>query len=66
MRLRLGALLHTNSDFQPTPLEDFFQCLKVLDEDEIPGAVDFIQKCLTLDPKLRPTAQELLKDDWLL
>ncbi|KXN85126.1 Serine/threonine-protein kinase SRPK [Leucoagaricus sp. SymC.cos] len=47
-------------------LEDFFQHLKVLDEDEIPGAADFIRKCLTLDPKLRPTAQELLKDDWLL
>ncbi|KXN81041.1 Serine/threonine-protein kinase SRPK [Leucoagaricus sp. SymC.cos] len=61
-----GTLLHTNSDFQPTSLEDFFQHLKVLDEDEIPGAADFIRKCLTLDPKLRPTAQELLKDDWLL
>ncbi|KXN80718.1 Protein kinase dsk1, partial [Leucoagaricus sp. SymC.cos] len=54
------------SNFQPTPVEDFIQHLKVLDEDEIPGAADFIRKCLTLDPKLRLTAQELLKDDWLL
>ena len=64
--LRLGMLLRTNDDFKPTPLEDFLRSLEVVDENDIPGVVGFLRRCLTLDPKLRPNAQELLKDSWLL
>ncbi|KAF7761326.1 hypothetical protein Agabi119p4_10735 [Agaricus bisporus var. burnettii] len=60
-----GALLHTNEHFQPSPIEDLFRVLGALKEEEIPGAANFIRRCLTLDPRLRPTAQELLNDQWL-
>ncbi|XP_006463037.1 hypothetical protein AGABI2DRAFT_119847 [Agaricus bisporus var. bisporus H97] len=60
-----GSLLHTDGNLQPTPFENFFRILQVLNEDEIPGVTGFIRKCLTLDPRLRPTAQELLNDEWL-
>lgn len=43
-----------------------FRQLDVWHEDEIPLVADFIRKCLTLDPKLRPTAQELLSDSCLV
>lgn len=61
-----GTLLHTNSDFAPTTLEDILRGLEAVDENEIPGTAAFLRRCLTLDPKLRPSAQELLKDSWLL
>ena len=64
--LHLGTLLHTNSDFAPSALEDVFRALKVVDEGEILGTAAFLRRCLTLDPKQRPSAQELLKDGWLL
>ncbi|KIL69157.1 hypothetical protein M378DRAFT_184402 [Amanita muscaria Koide BX008] len=62
-----GALLRTNSDFQHTSLEAILRSLQVeaVDEIDIPGAAAFMRRCLTLDPKLRPSAQELLKDSWL-
>jgi hypothetical protein len=34
-----------NSDFRPTPFEDFLRQFGVLHEDEIPDAADFIWKC---------------------
>ena len=58
-------LLHTNSDFAPTTLEDILRRLEAVDESEIPGTAAFLRRCLTLDPKLRPSALELLKDRWL-
>jgi serine/threonine-protein kinase SRPK3 len=61
----LGTLLHTNSDFAPTTLEDILRGLEAVDESEILGTAAFLRRCLTLDPKLRPSAQELLKDGWL-
>ena len=64
--LHLGTLLHTNSDFAPSALEDVLRGLKVADESEILGTAAFLRRCLTLDPKLRPSAQELLNDGWLL
>ncbi|KAF8346495.1 kinase-like domain-containing protein [Amanita rubescens] len=60
-----GMLLHTNK-FMPTTLEVILRRLKAVDEDEIPGTAAFLHRCLSLDPKLRPSAQELLKDSWLL
>ncbi|KIJ92047.1 hypothetical protein K443DRAFT_459647 [Laccaria amethystina LaAM-08-1] len=61
-----GGLLHTNNDFAPCPLEDISRGLEAVDEKELPGTAGFLRRCLTLDPKLRPSAQELLKDSWLL
>lgn len=34
-------------------------------ESERPGAVKFIQRCLTFDPLARPSAKDLLEDPWL-
>ncbi|EDQ99862.1 uncharacterized protein LACBIDRAFT_315201 [Laccaria bicolor S238N-H82] len=62
----LSTLLHTNSDFAPSSLEDILRGLNVVDESEIPGIATFLRRCLTLGPKVRPSAQELLKDGWLL
>ncbi|KAM6497257.1 Protein kinase-like domain containing protein [Amanita muscaria] len=61
----LRTLLRTNSDFQHTSLEAILRSLEAVDEIDIPGAAAFMRRCLTLDPKLRPSAQELLKDSWL-
>ena len=63
--LHLGTLLHTNK-FMPITLEVILRSLEAVDEDEIPGTAAFLRRCLSLDPKLRPSAQELLKDSWLL
>jgi len=60
-----GTLLHTNK-FMPTTLEVILRSLEAVDEDKIPGTAAFLRRCLSLDPKLRPSAQELLKDSWLL
>jgi serine/threonine-protein kinase SRPK3 len=62
----LGALLYTNSHFTPTTLQAILRRLEAVDEDEILGTAAFLRRCLSLDPKLRPSAQELLKDSWLL
>ena len=64
--LHLGTLLQTNRDFAPSTLEDILRDLKVVDESEILGTAAFLRRCLMLDPKLRPSAQELLRDGWLL
>ena len=37
----------------------------VLTEPEAVAAVDFMKRCLALHPSERPTAAELLLDDWL-
>jgi serine/threonine-protein kinase SRPK3 len=63
--LHLGTLLHTNSNFTPSTLEDILRGLEAVDEGEIPSTAAFLRRCLSLDPKLRPSAQELLKDSWL-
>ena len=59
-------LLHTNSNFMPTTLEAILRRFKAVDENEILGTAAFLRRCLTLDPKLQPSAQELLKVSWLL
>ncbi|EDR00438.1 uncharacterized protein LACBIDRAFT_314401 [Laccaria bicolor S238N-H82] len=60
-----GTLLHKISEFETSTLEVPLRELKVVDESEILGTAAFLRRCLTLDPKLRPSAQELLKDGWL-
>lgn len=62
----LGKLLQTNSNFQPTTLEAILRTLDTVDENDIPGAAAFMRRCFALDPKVRPSAQELLTDSWLV
>ena len=57
-------LLQTTGD--STTLEDILRSLRVVDKNDIPGVAAFLSRCLTLDPKLRPSAQELLGDSWLV
>jgi serine/threonine-protein kinase SRPK3 len=66
MCLLLGKLLRTNSDFQFTTLEAILRTLDAVDENDISGVAAFMRRCFVLDPKLRPSAQELLTDSWLL
>ena len=59
-------LLQTNNDYSSATLEDFLRSLSAVDENDIPGVTAFLRKCLALNPDLRASAQELLKDRWLL
>ena len=49
-----------------TTLEGSLQKFSALDETDIPGVAAFMRKCLALDPRMRASAQELLKDSWVL
>lgn len=46
-------------------MESCLRAYKVMDEKDIAPAAAFIRKCLTIDPHERPTALELLEDEWL-
>jgi serine/threonine-protein kinase SRPK3 len=37
----------------------------LVDRADIAPAAAFIRRCLTIDPDARPTALELLDDEWL-
>jgi serine/threonine-protein kinase SRPK3 len=37
---------------------------KVLPEPDVLATAAFIERCLRLDPKNRPSAEELLEDEW--
>ena len=49
----------------PSALERCLLAYKVMDEKEIVPAATFMRRCLTIDPCARPTAVELLDDEWL-
>ena len=49
----------------PSEIEECLRPYKVMDEKDIPHAATFIRRCLTIDPRARPTALELLDDEWL-
>jgi serine/threonine-protein kinase SRPK3 len=59
-----GSLLRTH-DLFPSAIEQCLRAYKVMDEKQIPPAATFIRRCLTIDPRERPTSLELLNDDWL-
>jgi serine/threonine-protein kinase SRPK3 len=59
-----GSLLRVKK-LVPQTIEECIRPYKVLDEKDIPAAAKFIRKCLTIDPSARPTALELLDDEWL-
>ncbi|KAG1818704.1 kinase-like domain-containing protein [Suillus subaureus] len=49
----------------PQAMESCLRAYKVMDEKDIAPAAVFIRRCLTIDPHARPTALELLDDEWL-
>jgi serine/threonine-protein kinase SRPK3 len=56
--LRIAKLPHT-------PIEKCLDTYKRLKPGELRPAADFMRRCLTIDPVTRPTANELLEDEWL-
>jgi serine/threonine protein kinase len=61
---RLGHLLHAPK-VPPMTIEECLDNYKSLKQEELRPAADFIRRCLTLDPSVRPTTKELLEDKWL-
>ncbi|KAH7921680.1 kinase-like protein [Leucogyrophana mollusca] len=59
-----GSLIRIKELF-PRPIEECMRNYSILDEEDIPAAAAFIRRCLTVDPQARPTALELLDDEWL-
>lgn len=59
-----GKLLRMDK-FAPCTMEACLRNYKVLGEKDISAAAAFIRRCLTLDPRERPTALELLSDPWV-
>jgi serine/threonine-protein kinase SRPK3 len=51
----------------PITMEQCLRLNKAMNENQrdIPAAAGFILRCLTIDPSARPTALELLDDEWL-
>ena len=50
---------------QPRQIDTLLREHKTMSEGDIAPAAAFIQKCLDIDPRSRPTAQALLRDSWL-
>jgi hypothetical protein len=69
---KFTRLRHAPSQKQPPcvnhPRRHFFRGLEVVDETKILGIAAFLRmrRYLTLDSRLRASAQELSKDGWLL
>lgn len=57
--------LHRVHDLFPSTIENCLRLYNVMEEKDIPPAAAFIRRCLTIDPRARPTALELLDDEWL-
>jgi serine/threonine-protein kinase SRPK3 len=49
----------------PSSLEDILYGLGTVQADDVPGVAAFMRHCLALDPTSRPSALELLNDEWL-
>ncbi|KAG0701388.1 hypothetical protein DFH29DRAFT_852589 [Suillus ampliporus] len=49
----------------PNSIESCLRTYRSMDEKVILPAAAFIRRCLTIDPRARPTALELLEDEWL-
>ena len=60
----IGNLLRISELFD-VPVEEALANYKILDPDEIQPAAQFIRKCIRLNPEHRPSACDLLSDDWL-
>ncbi|OCH93607.1 hypothetical protein OBBRIDRAFT_811058 [Obba rivulosa] len=58
-----GRLLRIDN-LSPDPIEERLRKYAFIYKD-VPGTAAFIRRCLTIDPRDRPTAQQLLEDGWL-
>lgn len=59
-----GELLRIKEP-SPHSLEDRIADYKHINKADIGSAAVFIRCCLTIDPSVRPSALELLDDEWL-
>lgn len=59
-----GNLLRVNELF-PVAIEDALRNYKILPQEEVAPAAEFIRYCIRLDPHERPSAEELLQHSWL-
>ncbi|KIP06099.1 hypothetical protein PHLGIDRAFT_73196 [Phlebiopsis gigantea 11061_1 CR5-6] len=57
--------LHRISEFFPVTIEEALRNYKVLTEEEIRPAAEFIRSCVRLDPSERLTAEEIVQHPWL-
>ena len=46
-------------------IEDCLRVYRRLNEEDIGPTAVFMRRCLTIDPASRPSALELLEDEWL-
>ncbi|GLB44360.1 putative protein kinase domain containing protein [Lyophyllum shimeji] len=61
-----GELLRVKNEWlSPQPIEDCLALYKHVDKNAITPAAAFIRRCLTIDPSARPSASDLLQDQWL-
>ncbi|KIM44308.1 hypothetical protein M413DRAFT_433710 [Hebeloma cylindrosporum] len=60
-----GGLLRVKQLFPRTVEQCIAHYNRVADKDIAPTAA-FIRRCLTIDPSTRPSASELLRDEWLV
>jgi serine/threonine-protein kinase SRPK3 len=58
-----GKLFHVKKLF-PRTIEECMAQYKHIDDKDIAPAATFIRRCLTIDPSVRPSASELLQDEW--
>lgn len=63
-RACVGNLLRVDELFD-VPVEQALSNYKILLPEQIEPAAQFIRKCIRLNPEDRPSAQDLLMDDWL-
>ncbi|OCH86861.1 kinase-like protein [Obba rivulosa] len=60
-----GGHLRSSSSVRHPSIEDILCCSGTLAQNDVEAAARFIRRCLIIDPYGRPTAQELLADEWL-
>jgi serine/threonine protein kinase len=59
-----GSLIRVK-EMTPRSIEECIRSYSSVTEEDIGPAAVFIRRCLTLDPLERPSASELLEDEWL-
>jgi len=59
-----GSLLRVE-DLSPSSIEECLRSQNIMSEKDIPAAANFIRRCFIIDPRQRPTALDLLDDEWL-
>ncbi|KDR73028.1 hypothetical protein GALMADRAFT_281220 [Galerina marginata CBS 339.88] len=64
IQIIVGELLRVKKLF-PRTIEECIAHYGCLEDKDIVPAATFIRRCLTIDPSLRPSASELMQDEWL-